>query len=154
PYDPEAHGVIPSRFQSRAVELERRAREGLDGQRIVRGIEPELRPHPARDPPGTELDTGKASAIEDESMHARLSEPQRCSAAAWSASDDDRIVHTEEEPLDLAECAQDRQAIAEAEAYCLDLVGEPHRNEEVSLDVEIAFGVRDRETQRIWPQYE
>ncbi len=38
--------------------------------------------------------------------------------------------------------------------YGLDLVGEPHRDEEVPLDVEITVGIRDREAQRIWPQHE
>ena len=38
--------------------------------------------------------------------------------------------------------------------YGFNLVGQPHRDEEVPLDVEITFGIRDRKAQRIWPQYE
>jgi hypothetical protein len=85
-----------ARVDRRAAEHGRaEAPDVLDGQpggAVLFGIELEQPEHPGRDPPGTDLVTGEARAVEDDDIPAGAAQHPRAGGPGGAAADDYRIA--------------------------------------------------------------
>lgn len=90
--DAVADGMPPSSLVDTSLKLQCRAREGLEGPRIVSGRDPEGVPDGSGDPAGAELDAGEYGLVENQNPSARGCERVSGCGPGRAAANDDDVV--------------------------------------------------------------
>jgi hypothetical protein len=92
PDDAVARGPTPVRLVPRRLELEHACTEGLDGQRILVGLDLEVGQRGPRHPSRADLHAREHGGIEDERVEAGAGQAPRSGASPRSPAHHDRVM--------------------------------------------------------------
>ena len=146
PDDAVAGRPAPARLVARAVEREPAGREGLDGERILLGIDLDVGQRLGRHPARADLDAREHGGVEQQRPEAGAGQPPGRGAAARPAADDDDVVRGH---VSLARGPRGVAAgLAKRQPDLLDRVGDAHGREEIALEVDGALHVGLGEVER------